>query len=115
MGECIAWAVDPTIDRTSHKIHNDGMGLASELPRQPTVWKVRLDSRRRPTLPEEVMKAAGLEPGAELRISVAEEGCLVIETPAHILKRAKSRIKTKGSGREVDAFLAQRVAEAAQE
>ena len=111
----MAWAVDPTIDRTSHKIHNDGMVLVSELPRQPTVWKVRLDSRRRPTLPEEVMKAAGLEPGAELRISVAEERCLVIETPAHILKRAKSCIKTKGSGREVDAFLAQRVAEAAQE
>ena len=91
------------------------MSLTSELPRQPTVWKVRLDSRRRPTLPEEVMKAAGLEPGAELRISVPEEGCLVIETPARILKRAKSRIKTKGSGREVDAFLEQRAAEAAQE
>jgi hypothetical protein len=61
------------------------------------------------------MKAAGFESGAELRISLAEEGRLVIETPAHILKRAKSRIKTKGSGREVDAFLAERVAEAAQE
>jgi len=89
------------------------MGIASELPLPPKVWKVRLDSRRGPTLPEEAMKAAGLEPGAELRISVAEEGCLVIETPAHILKRAKSRIKTQGSGREVDAFLAQRAAEAA--
>lgn len=90
------------------------MSLASELPPQPTVWKVRLDSRRRPTLPEEAMKAAGLEAGAELRISVAGEGCLLIETPAHILKRAKSRIKTQGSGREVDDFLEQRAVEAAQ-
>lgn len=91
------------------------MGLASHLPLQPKVWKVRLDSRRRPTLPQEAMKAAGLAPGAELRISVSEEGCLVLETPAHLLKRAKSRIKSKGSGREVDTFLAQRAVEAAQE
>jgi len=86
----------PTFDRLSHEIRNCGMGIASELPLPPKVWKVRLDSRRGPTLPEEAMKAADLEPGAELRISVAEEGCLVIETPAHILKRAKSRIKTQG-------------------
>lgn len=72
------------------------MSLASELPLQPALWKVRLDSRRRPTLPEEIIRAAGIEPGAKLRIHVAEEGCLVIETPAHILKSAKSRIKIKG-------------------
>jgi bifunctional DNA-binding transcriptional regulator/antitoxin component of YhaV-PrlF toxin-antitoxin module len=84
-------------------------------PPKTSVWTVRLDSRRRPTLPEEVLVAAGLEPGAELRVHVAEKGCLVIETPEHVLKRAKSRIKTKGSGSEVDAFLAERAAEALQE
>jgi len=77
----------------------------------PAVWTVRLDSRRRPTFPEGVMKAAGLEPGSELRIHVAEQGCIVIETPEHVRIRAKSRIKTRGSGREVADFLAERAAE----
>ena len=90
------------------------MSIASDLPLPPKVWKVRLDSRRRPTLPEEAMGTPGFEPGAELRITVAEEGRLVFETPAHILKRAKSRIKTQRSGQEVDAFLEHRATEAAQ-
>jgi bifunctional DNA-binding transcriptional regulator/antitoxin component of YhaV-PrlF toxin-antitoxin module len=77
----------------------------------PTVWSVRLDSRRRPTFPEAVMKAAGLEPGSELRIHVAEQGCIVIETPEHVRLRAKSRIKTRGSGHEVKDFLTERAAE----
>ena len=80
-------------------------------PVAPTVWSVRLDSRRRPTFPEGVMKAAGLEPGSELRIHVAEQGCIVIETPEHVRNRAKSRIKTRGSGREVKDFLAERAAD----
>jgi bifunctional DNA-binding transcriptional regulator/antitoxin component of YhaV-PrlF toxin-antitoxin module len=85
--------------------HEMGTSVPSE------VWTVRLDSRRRPTFPEAVMKAAGLEPGSELRIHVAEHGCIVIETPEHVRIRAKSRIKTQGSGREVQDFLAERAAE----
>lgn len=76
-------------------------------------WRVRLDSRRRPTLPEEALQAAGFAPGEDLRVRVAEEGLLILETPAHALKRAKSRVAGSGVGRSVVAeFLAERRAEA---
>lgn len=68
----------------------------------PTSWSVRLDSRRRPTLPDEAMRAAGLEVGDELRVRVAEEG-LVIKS--HMRGAAPD-------GGVVDQFLADRRAEA---
>ena len=79
-------------------------------------WRVRLDSRRRPTLPEEALQAAGFAPGDDLRVRVAEEGLLILETPAHALKRAKSRVAVAATGHSVvDAFLAERRAEAQSE
>lgn len=79
----------------------------------PSAWTVRLDSRRRPTLPSEVLRIAGLEPGDELRVRVAEEGMLVLETPAHILARARARVAGIGEGRSaVDELLVQRRVEA---
>lgn len=79
----------------------------------PQVWKVRLDSRRRPTLPEEAMRAAGFSPGEDLRVRVAEEGLLILETPAHALARARSRVAGVPRDRSyVDEFLAERRAEA---
>lgn len=86
------------------------MSLAHPLP---TAWTVRLDSRRRPTLPDEVLRAAGLKPGDELRVRVAEEGMLVLETPEHILSRARARVADlRHGGSVVDDFLAERRAEA---
>jgi antitoxin component of MazEF toxin-antitoxin module len=82
----------------------------------PQVWKVRLDSRRRPTLPEEAMRAAGFSPGEDLRVRVAEEGLLILETPAHALARARSRVAGVPRDRSyVDEFLAERQAEAMRE
>jgi hypothetical protein len=82
----------------------------------PQVWKVRLDSRRRPTLPEEAMRAAGFAPGEDLRVRVAEEGLLILETPAHALARARLRVAGVPRDRSyVDEFLAWRKAEAARE
>lgn len=79
----------------------------------PQTWKVRLDSRRRPTLPEEAMRAAGFAPGDDLRVRVLEEGVVLLETPAHILQRAKSRVRPLPEGRSVvDEFLAWRRDEA---
>ncbi len=75
-------------------------------------WTVRLDSRRRPTLPDEVLCAAGLVIGETLRVHVAEEGCLIIETPAHALRRARSRIAYRPDYSVVDEFLAERAQEA---
>lgn len=79
-----------------------------------SAWTVRLDSRRRPTLPEEVLRDAGIDAGAELRIHVAEEGCLILETPAHALQRARSRIRRTSAMSVVDEFLAERAIEAEQ-
>ncbi|MFZ4487055.1 MAG: hypothetical protein ACOYO9_10740 [Candidatus Nanopelagicales bacterium] len=74
-------------------------------------WTVRLDSRRRPTLPDEVLRSAGLVIGETLRVHVAEEGCLIIETPAHALRRARSRIASRPNYSVVDEFLAERARE----
>lgn len=76
-------------------------------------WRVRLDSRRRPTLPEEAIQAAGFSAGEELRVRVAEKGLLILETPGHALKRARSRVAGVAStGSVVDHFLAERALEA---
>lgn len=75
-------------------------------------WRVRIDSRRRPTLPEEALQAAGFSAGEELRVRVAEEGLLILETPGHALKRARSRVAgAAGSGSVVEQFLAERARE----
>jgi hypothetical protein len=87
--------------------------MSLPLDADPPSWQVRLDSRRRPTLPEGALRAAGFAPGDELRVRVAEEGLLILETPAHALKRAKSRVAgAKAGGSVVDDFLAERRAEA---
>lgn len=75
-------------------------------------WTVRLDSRRRPTLPDEALRSAGLVIGETLRVHVAEPGCLILETPAHALRRARSRIAHRPNYSVVDEFLAERAQEA---
>lgn len=82
--------------------------MTTQQASQETSWTVRLDSRRRPTLPDEVLRSAGLSVGETLRVHVAEEGCLIIETPAHALRRARSRITSTPDYSVVDAFLAER-------
>jgi len=60
------------------------------------------------------LQDAGIGEGAELRVHVAEQGCLILETPAHALRRARSRITQVRGGSVVDEFLAERAAEASQ-
>lgn len=92
------------------------MSVDVPVPDVPTSWTVRLDSRRRPTLPDEVMRAAGFEIGDELRVRVAEEGLVILETPRHALDRVKAHMHGSApEGGVVDAFLADRRAEAASE
>lgn len=51
--------------------------------------------------------------GEDLRVRVVEEGLLILETPAHALRRARSRVKPLPEGRSaVDEFLAWRQGEA---
>lgn len=72
-------------------------------------WKVRLDDRRRPTLPEELLEAAGIPLGAELTARVVDDGMIVLETRDAVRERIRRRMAPLKTGRsEVDDFLAER-------
>lgn len=82
----------------------------------PTSWRVRLDERRRPTLPPDLLEAAGIPPGSELTVRVLEEGTIVLSTHDAVLERIRRRMAPLKTGvSEVDAFLAERRAAAERE
>lgn len=56
-----------------------------------TSWPVRLDSRRRPTLPEELLSEARVGRGEELVAHVESEGRIVLETRDAIRRRLRQR------------------------
>lgn len=59
------------------------------------------------------MRAAGFAVGDELCICVLEEGLMILETPRHVLNRARARVGAVVDGRSVvDEFLAERRVEA---
>lgn len=79
-------------------------------------WRVRLDDRRRPTLPPDLLEAAGIPPGSELSARVLEEGTIVLSTRDAVLERIRRRMAPMKTGvSEVDAFLAERRAAAERE
>jgi len=79
-------------------------------------WRVRLDDRRRPTLPEELLAAAGIPGGAELTARVIDEGMIVLETRDAVRERIRRRMAPLRSGASmVDELLAERRAEVARE
>ena len=108
----------PKIHSAFHVVNLHGMAMptpsasASSSASADSSWTVRLDSRRRPTLPDEALRSAGLVIGETLRVHVAEQGCLILETPAHALSRARSRIAHRPDYSVVDEFLAERAQEA---
>lgn len=76
-------------------------------------WRVRLDERRRPTLPPELLAAAGIPAGAELNARVAADGVVVLETRDAVLARIREHMAPlKGGSSMVDELLAERRAEA---
>ncbi len=99
----------PTLAKISHATYLAGMDA-------DLVWTVRMDSRRRPTLPPDLLSAAGISAGDRLTARVDEEGRIILESGAAALRRAKS-LMAQGSVPEsaVDEFLADRRAEAARE
>jgi bifunctional DNA-binding transcriptional regulator/antitoxin component of YhaV-PrlF toxin-antitoxin module len=58
---------------------------------QRASWPVRLDSRRRPTLPEELLSEAHVGRGEELVAHVESEGRIVLETREAIRRRLRQR------------------------
>lgn len=89
-----------------------GMTAASE----PTYWRVRLDDRRRPTLPPELLAAARIPAGAELNARVSSDGVIVLETRDAVLARIREHMAPlMGGASMVDELLAERRAEAERE
>ena len=83
---------------------------------EPTYWRVRLDDRRRPTLPPELLAAAGIETGAELHARVASDGVSVLETRDAVLARIREHMAPlRGGASMVDELLVERRAEAERE
>lgn len=79
-------------------------------------WKVRLDERRRPTLPPDLLEAAGIPAGAELTVRIVDDGTIMLSTHDAVrerLRRKMAPLKTERS--EVDDFLAERRAAALRE
>ena len=79
-------------------------------------WKVRLDERRRPTLPPDLLEAAGIPAGAELTVRIVDDGTIMLSTHDAVRERIRRKmapLKTERS--EVDDFLADRRAAALRE
>jgi bifunctional DNA-binding transcriptional regulator/antitoxin component of YhaV-PrlF toxin-antitoxin module len=91
---------------------NHGGAAGSPLPSR-TSWPVRLDSRRRPTLPEELLSEARVARGEELVAHVESEGRIVLETRDAIRRRlrqrfAEGRARVGHSGNPVADLLQER-------
>ena len=53
-------------------------------------WRVRLDSRRRPTLPQDLLDLVGIEPGADLVAQTSEEGVIVLMTHTAAMRHLRA-------------------------
>jgi len=79
-------------------------------------WKVRLDERRRPTLPPDLLEAAGIPAGAELTVRIVDDGTIMLSTHDAVRERIRRKMAPLKTGRsEVDDFLAERRAAALRE
>jgi AbrB family looped-hinge helix DNA binding protein len=81
--------------------------------------EVAVNAEGRLTIPAQVRRAAGIEPGQAVVVYV-EDGRIVIEQRAHLLARIRAeaqaaRVATGHTGSVVDEFIAERRAEAARE
>ena len=79
-------------------------------------WKVRLDERRRPTLPPDLLEAAGIPAGAELTVRIVDDGTIMLSTHDAVRERIRRKMAPLKTGRSmVDELLAERRAEAERE
>lgn len=60
-------------------------------------FPVRLDSRRRPTLPGELLDLLGVGSGDVLIASINEDRILVLETPAQVRGRLRQAFGSSGT------------------
>lgn len=72
-----------------------------------TSYRVRLDSRRRPTLPTALLAAAGIDDaGAELIARVEGPGRVVLEDPLALLREVQATIAAEMAERHDTCDLA---------
>lgn len=85
-------------------------------PARLPVQRVRVDETGRIVIPREVLRALGIKEGEELTVSYDEQGIrLRTLDMARARVQAIARRRRQGEGSVVDAFLAERRAEAARE
>ncbi|WP_369054637.1 AbrB/MazE/SpoVT family DNA-binding domain-containing protein [Kineococcus terrestris] len=56
----------------------------------PSSYTVRLDAKRRPTLPAELLAAVDARPGSEL-VATVEDGRIVLETREALMERLRAK------------------------
>jgi hypothetical protein len=81
-------------------------------------YRIRFDSKRRPTLPASLLEEAGIDPTHELVAHADGRGRLVIEDPAELLASFQAAVaagvrQAGVTGSLVDDLVADRAADAA--
>lgn len=66
------------------------------------VYRVRVDVKRRPTLPQELLDAAGVGVNSDVVARLEGPGRIVLEAPAMVLSRLQEAVRTGRDAREAD-------------
>ena len=72
---------------------------------EPT-FRVKVDAKRRPTLPQSLLDAAGVGGGQDLIAHLETPGRIVLEGPATVLARLQAAVRAGKDERGVTASLA---------
>ena len=80
-----------------------------------TIFQVRLDTKRRPTLPARLLEDAGLVGVEELVARADGRGRIVLEDPAAMLSELQDRLAAvlEGSGQDAQSIIDSLVADRA--
>lgn len=66
-------------------------------------FAVRLDSRRRPTLPAALLDSIGVGPGDSLIASLGPDGRIILEKPSIVAQRVRDRFQAPRVSEEESA------------
>lgn len=79
--------------------------MAQSFTSHLTSYPVRLDARRRPTLPSALLEEAGIADSQELVARVDGPGRVVLEDPAALLASLQASVLAKKSTRNIRGSL----------
>lgn len=69
-------------------------------------FRVKVDAKRRPTLPQSLLDAAGVGDGQDLIAHLEAPGRIVLEGPATVLARLQAAVRAGKDERGITASLA---------